>query len=183
MMAFCLFMVRFKGLELKTFYQDFSGFFTFFLFLAMDSNIKFDPSVFTAQQLERLKLNLLKKTYPPDEDGCMVFSLKSRCGNYPNCKIGAEFGRPFGDPRANFNPSRILKSIETNQIIYKHEFNELFLSHLCGNPLCMNIGHLIFETLDNNNKRQDCHADKRCHGLDRHKLPICYIRNNPIKIL
>ena len=149
----------------------------------MDPKVKFDPNYFDASALNRLKRLLIGKSFPPDEDGCRVFADKARCGNYPTCKIGPEFSAPFGKARGNYNPSAVLKSIETGQVIIKYEFATVHLSHLCGNPLCLTTSHLIFESMDNNNKRQDCHSGKKCVGEKRHKLPACIIRTHPITIV
>ncbi len=46
------------------------------------------------------------------------------------------------------------------------------LSHLCGNALCVNGGHLVRETSAINNQRKTCHSEGHCFG---HLGPDCVI--------
>ena len=43
---------------------------------------------------------------------------------------------------------------------------QLGVSHLCGNKICVNPDHLILETQSINKERQHCHGQNLCSGHD-----------------
>ena len=125
-------------------------------------NVSFDPALLTQEEANMLLDKIKQNSVECQDSACRNWAKNALKNGYPQMKIGVGIAAKFGNPNRPFNPACILYSITNNFKLYKQ--NNIRLSHICHNKLCLNIDHLVMEELSTNIQRNCCYGNGDCSG-------------------
>ena len=135
----------------------------------MDPLVTFDPHKLTPDEKQFLINKIDTNSEVDINNNCKLWTKIAKKNGYPQMKLGTTIAAKFGNPDRPFNPASIYYSITHNFVLLKT--TNIRLSHRCHNKFCVNMNHIIMETMATNIQRNGCRDNQQCTGHGT--APMC----------
>lgn len=135
-----------------------------------------DKNLLTREIISILYENVMKFTSPSDNKGCLLYTGTLQSGY-------GIVSKTFGGHRYRLYAHRAVVLFKSGYLDIPEDVE---VSHLCHNKQCVRYDHLIIESHEINNNRQNCYSEGRCtkshFDSKGNKLQDCMVHCNDLLV-